>query len=42
MRYGALSYYDAHIDEMHDLAVEIEAACERVRESSVKLKETGQ
>jgi uncharacterized protein (DUF433 family) len=38
--YEALSYYYAHIDEMRALESENEAAFERVRESSVKPKET--
>ena len=38
--YEALSYYYAHLDEMRDLEAENEAAFERVRESSLKPKET--
>jgi len=38
--YEALSYYYAHIDEMRELEAENEAAFERVRESSLKPKET--
>jgi len=40
--YEALSYYYAHIDEMRALEAENESAFERVRESSVKPKETVQ
>ena len=39
--YEALYYY-AHIDKMRELEAENEAAFERVRESSVKPKETVQ
>jgi uncharacterized protein (DUF433 family) len=38
--YEALSYYYAHIDEMREFERENEAAFERVREASVKPKET--
>ena len=38
--YEALSYYYEHIDEMRELERANEAAFERVRESSVKPKET--
>ncbi|WP_049996271.1 DUF433 domain-containing protein [Halococcus sediminicola] len=40
--YEALYYYYAHIDKMRELEAENEAAFERVRESSVKPKETVQ
>jgi len=40
--YESLSYYYAHIDEMRELEKETEAAFERVRESSLKPKETVQ
>lgn len=40
--YEALSYYYAHIDELRELERENEAAFERVRESSLKPKETAQ
>lgn len=40
--YEALSYYHAHIDEMRELERQNEAAFERVRESSLKPKETVQ
>lgn len=40
--YECLSHYYAHIDEMRDLEAENEAAFERVRESSLKPKETVQ
>lgn len=40
--YESLSYYYAHIDEMRELEAENEAAFERVRESSLKPKETVQ
>lgn len=40
--YEALSYYYAHMDEMRVLEAENESAFERVRESSVKPKETVQ
>ena len=38
--YQSLSYYYAHIDEMRELERENEAAFERVRDSSLKPKET--
>lgn len=38
--YESLSYYYAHIDEMRELEAENAAAFERVRESSLKPKET--
>ena len=38
--YESLSYYYAHIDEMRKLDVENEATFERVRESSLKPRET--
>jgi len=38
--YEALSYYYAHIDEMREHEAENEAAFKRVRESSLKPKET--
>ncbi|WP_436934395.1 DUF433 domain-containing protein [Halovenus marina] len=38
--YEALSYYYDHVDEMRDLERENEDAFERVRESSLKPKET--
>lgn len=38
--YESLSYYYAHIEEMRELEQENEAAFERVRESSLKPKET--
>lgn len=38
--YESLSYYYAHIDEMREYEEENEAAFERVRESSLKPKET--
>lgn len=40
--YESLSYYYAHIDEMRELETKNEAAFERVRESSLKPKETVQ
>ncbi|WP_136591961.1 DUF433 domain-containing protein [Salinigranum halophilum] len=40
--YEALSYYYGHIDEMRELEGANEAAFERVRESSLKPKETVQ
>lgn len=40
--YESLSYYYAHIDEMRELEAENEAAFERVRECSLKPKETVQ
>ncbi len=40
--YESLSYYYAHIDEMRELEAENETAFERVRESSLKPKETVQ
>lgn len=40
--YEALSYYYAHIDEMREFERENENAFERVRESSLKPKETVQ
>ena len=40
--YESLSCYYAHIDEMRELEAENEAAFERVRESSLKPKETVQ
>jgi len=40
--YESLSYYYAHIDEMREFERENEAAFERVRESSLKPKETVQ
>jgi uncharacterized protein (DUF433 family) len=40
--YEALSYYYGHIDEMRELESANEAAFERVRESSLKPKETVQ
>ena len=40
--YESLSYYYAHIDEMRELEAENDAAFERVRESSLKPKETVQ
>ncbi|PSQ21926.1 DUF433 domain-containing protein [Halobacteriales archaeon QS_9_67_17] len=40
--YESLSYYYAHIDEMRELEAESDAAFERVRESSLKPKETVQ
>ncbi|MFA1611360.1 DUF433 domain-containing protein [Halobellus rubicundus] len=40
--YESLSYYYAHIDEMRELERENEAAFDRVRESSLKPKETVQ
>jgi uncharacterized protein (DUF433 family) len=40
--YEALSYYYAHIEEMRELERENEAAFDRVRESSLKPKETVQ
>jgi len=40
--YEALSYYYAHIEEMRGLERENEAAFDRVRESSLKPKETVQ
>jgi len=38
--YEALSYYYDHVEEMRDLERENENAFERVRESSLKPKET--
>jgi uncharacterized protein (DUF433 family) len=38
--YEALSYYYAHIEEMRELELENEAAFERVRDRSLKPKET--
>ena len=38
--YKALSYYYDHVEEMRDLERENEDAFERVRESSLKPKET--
>ncbi|MFB6094745.1 MAG: DUF433 domain-containing protein [Halanaeroarchaeum sp.] len=38
--YEALSYYYDHVEEMRDLERENEDAFERVRESSLKPKET--
>lgn len=38
--YESLSYYYAHIDEMSTLEAENEAAFERVRDNSLKPKET--
>jgi uncharacterized protein (DUF433 family) len=38
--YEALSYYYSHIEEIRDFERENEAAFERVRESSLKPKET--
>jgi uncharacterized protein (DUF433 family) len=38
--YEALSYYYGHIDEMRELEAANEDAFERVRESSLKPKET--
>jgi uncharacterized protein (DUF433 family) len=38
--YEALSYYYDHVDEMRDLERENEDVFERVRESSLKPKET--
>jgi uncharacterized protein (DUF433 family) len=38
--YEALSYYYAHIDEMREFEQENNEAFERVRETSVKPKET--
>ena len=38
--YEALSYYYGHVEEMRDLERENEDAFERVRESSLKPKET--
>jgi uncharacterized protein (DUF433 family) len=40
--YEALSYYYGHIDEMREIEGANEAAFERVRESSLKPKETVQ
>jgi uncharacterized protein (DUF433 family) len=40
--YEALSYYYANIDEMRDLEAENEAAFTRLRDSSLKPKETVQ
>lgn len=40
--YEALSYYYDHIDEMREIEGANEAAFERVRESSLKPKETVQ
>ena len=40
--YESLSYYYAHIDKMRELEAENEAAFERVRETSLKPKETVQ
>ena len=40
--YEALSYYYAHIDEMRELERKNEEAFERVRESSLKPKETAE
>jgi len=40
--YESLSYYYTHIDEMRVLEAENETAFERVRESSLKPKETVQ
>jgi uncharacterized protein (DUF433 family) len=40
--YESLSYYYGHIDEMRELEQENEAAFERVRDSSLKPKETVQ
>jgi uncharacterized protein (DUF433 family) len=40
--YEALSYYYSHIDEMRELDEANETAFERVRESSLKPKETVQ
>lgn len=40
--YESLSYYYDHVEEMHDLERENEDAFERVRESSLKPKETVQ
>lgn len=40
--YEALSYYYGHIDEMRELEGANESAFERVRESSLKPKETVQ
>jgi uncharacterized protein (DUF433 family) len=40
--YEALSYYYGHIDEMRELDEANESAFERVRESSLKPKETVQ
>lgn len=40
--YEALSYYYAHIEEMREFERENEDAFERVRESSLKPKETVQ
>jgi uncharacterized protein (DUF433 family) len=38
--YEALSYYYDHVEEMHDLERENEDAFDRVRDSSLKPKET--
>jgi uncharacterized protein (DUF433 family) len=38
--YEALSYYNAHIDEMREIERENEAAFDQVRDSSLKPKET--
>jgi uncharacterized protein (DUF433 family) len=40
--YEALSYYYSHMDEMRDIEGANETAFERVRESSLKPKETVQ
>lgn len=40
--YESLSYYYAHIDEMRELERENEEAFERIRDSSLKPKETVQ
>lgn len=40
--YEALSYYYGHLDEMREFDAENEAAFERVRETSLKPKETVQ
>lgn len=40
--YESLPYYYAHIDEMREIERENDAAFERVRESSLKPKETVQ
>jgi uncharacterized protein (DUF433 family) len=40
--YQALSYYYAHVDEMRELEATNETAFERVRESSLRPKETVQ
>lgn len=40
--YAALSYYYDNLDEMREFEMENEAAFERVRDSSLKPKETAQ